>query len=139
MRADHVALGPGELRLGYALFTQVVEHVELELEARAGVVRFGKGPHAEALATAIEGHAGVRAIRPAALGADLLGHARGEGAAEDGVRDQQRDVIVVARVRPEAADHDLSLGAFRLIDDDQSPTGYRDGLGGRIRGRRAAR
>src|SRR5262245_48892024 len=119
MRAHEVTPGPTELGGRDALLAKSVQHVELEGEARRRVGRFRKGPQTERLTATIVGQARIRAVRPAAFRPYLLHQPSREGSAERRVRDDEREVIRICRMRTEAADEDLGLRAFGLVDEHE--------------------
>ena len=87
----------------------------------------------------VDPRARARAVRPPALGADLLHQPRREGPAEDGVRDDERHVVVVIGRRPERPDEDLRLRSLRLVHDEEAAAGAHRRLRDRLGGARARR
>ena len=92
------------------------EQVVGDLEGGDGVFVAGIEAQDEGAQVSVAVEVAVGAVGPAALLADLLTEPRRERAAEDGVGEVERDVVVVVGVQGRVADVDLRLRPLGLVD-----------------------
>src|SRR5690606_30089337 len=113
---------PLELLGAHAALPPLLEQRELEGDARRRVLGLRKRPQAEGLTVTIVRERRVSPVRPTALAPHFSREARGEGAAEHRVGDEQREILGILRVAAQPSDEDLRLRAVGLVDEEQVAT-----------------